>query len=250
MSPLEGLLVLGAGGAAGAVNAIAGGGTLIAFPALLAVGLPAVQANTTCAVGLVAGYAGGSVAYRAELTGQGARTRRLLVPAAVGGVLGAVLLLALPGDSFEAVIPFLVLGSCLLLAVQPRLARAMARRGVARPHPGWEAQFGVAVAAVYGGYFGAGLGVVLLAVLGALVPDDLQRLNALKGVQSLVVNVVASAVFVVTGHVHWTAAALLAVGTFFGAHQGVRLARLLPASAIRVGVVATGVVVAVVLLLR
>ncbi|MDP9181342.1 MAG: TSUP family transporter, partial [Actinomycetota bacterium] len=155
MSPLEGLLVLGAGGAAGAVNAIAGGGTLIAFPALLAIGLPAVQANTTCAVGLVAGYAGGSVAYREELAGQGPRMRRLLVPAVVGGVLGAVLLLALPGDSFEAVVPFLVLGSCVLLAVQPRLAHALAGRGVARPHPGWQAQLAVGVAAVYGAYFGA-----------------------------------------------------------------------------------------------
>lgn len=250
MTALEALLVLGAGSLAGAVNAIAGGGTLIAFPALLAVGLPAVPANTTCAVGLLAGYAGGSVAYRQELSGQGARARSLLLPALVGAVGGAVLLLALPGDAFEAVVPFLVLASCGLLALQPRLARALAARGVVRPHPGWEVQLAVGAAAVYGAYFGAGLGVVLLAVLGALVPDDLQRLNALKGLQSLVVNLVAAGVFVAAGRVDWAAAAVLALGAWVGATYGVRLARRLPPTAVRVVVVLAGTAVGLVLLVR
>jgi hypothetical protein len=250
VTPLEGLLVLAAGAASGAVNAVAGGGTLIAFPALLAVGLPAVPANTTCAVGLLAGYAGGSVAYRQELSGQGARARSLLVPAVVGGALGAGLLLALPGDAFASVVPFLVLGACALLAVQPRLAAALAARGVARPHPSWEVQLAVGAAAVYGGYFGAGLGVVLLAVLGVLVPDDLQRLNALKGLQSLLVNLVAALVFVVAGDVDWVAAALLAVGAWTGATYGVRLARRLPATAVRATVVLAGTAVGVALLVR
>lgn len=249
MTGLEALLVLGAGAAAGAVNALAGGGTLLAFPALLAVGLPAVQANATCAVGLLGGYAGGSVAYRQELTDQGSRARGMLLPALVGAAAGAVLLLALPGDAFEAVVPFLVLGACGLLAVQPRLTRALASRGVAREHPGWEAQLAVGAAAVYGGYFGAGLGVVLLAVLGALVPDDLQRLNALKGLQSLLVNLVAAAVFAVTGHVDWVPAALLAVGAWVGATYGVRLARRLPATAVRAAVVLAGTAVGITLLL-
>jgi uncharacterized membrane protein YfcA len=250
VSPGDALLVLAAGVGGGAVNALAGGGTLLAFPALLAVGLPPVQANTTCSVGLLGGYAGGSVAYRAELSGQGSKARGLLLSAVLGGVVGAVLLLALPGDSFRTVVPFLVLLSCGLLAVQPRLAAALTARGLARPHPGWEAQLAVGVAAVYGSYFGAGLGVVLLAVLGVLVPDGLQRLNALKGVLSLVVNLVGATLFVVTGHVDALAAVLLAVGAFVGGTYGVRLARRLPPEAVRAAVVAVGVVVAIVLLVR
>jgi uncharacterized membrane protein YfcA len=250
VSPLDALLVLAAGCGAGAANALAGGGTLLAFPALLAVGLPPVQANTTCSVGLLGGYAGGSVAYRAELAGQGRRARWLLLASVSGGVAGAALLLALPGDSFRAVVPFLVLLSCGLLAAQPWLAAALEARGVAREHPGWEAQLAVGLAAVYGSYFGAGLGVVLLALLGALVPDGLQRLNALKGVLSLVVNLVGATLFVVTGHVDPLAAVLLAAGAFVGGTYGVRLARRLPPEAVRAAVVAVGVVVAIVLLVR
>ncbi len=250
MSPLEGLLVLGAGGLAGAVNAVAGGGTLLAFPALLALGLPPVQANTTCSVGLLGGYAGGSVAYRQELAGQRDRVRRLLLPVVLGAASGAWLLLAFPSGVFETVVPFLVLAAALLLAVQPRLARALTARRIGRPHPGWEVQLAVGLAAVYGGYFGAGLGVVLLAVLGTLLPDDLQRLNALKGLQSLLVNVVAAAAFASTGHVDWAAALLLALGAWIGATYGVRVARRLPADRLRAGVVVLGVVVAVVLLVQ
>ncbi len=249
MSPGEALIVVLAGFLGGGVNAIAGGGTLLTYPALLAVGLPPVAANTTSSVGLLAGYASGSVAYRRELEGQTGRTRRLLVSAGLGGVLGAVLLLALPGESFETVVPYLVLASSLLLAVQPRLAKVLEARGRAGVHPGWEVQLGVAVAAVYGSYFGAGLGVVLLAVLGVLVADDLQRLNALKGVLSLLINLVAALIFVVTGHVDWVAAGLVAVGAVLGATLGVGLARRLPAVWVRAGVVAAGVVVAVALLL-
>lgn len=249
MTPAHTLLVGGAGVLAGAVNAIAGGGTLISFPALLAAGLPAVQANTTSSVGLVAGYAGGSVAYRRELSGQRSRATGLLVAGVVGGVVGAVLLLATPGGSFRAVVPYLLLASCALLAVQPRVARALERRGRAADHPGWEAQLAIGVGAVYGTYFGAGLGVVMLAVLGLLVADDLQRLNALKGVLSLVINVVGALLFAVTGNVDWLAAAVLAVGAAVGAVAGVALARRLPAVWVRTAVVLTGLVVAIVLLL-
>ncbi len=248
MSPGEALLVLAAGAAGGGVNALAGGGTLITFPALLAVGLAPVEANTTSAVGLLAGYAGGSVAYRRELAGQGPRARGLLVASVVGGVVGAVLLLAAPGEAFRAVVPYLVLMACFLLAVQPRLARVLEARGVARPHPGWEAQLAVGVAAVYGAYFGAGLGVILLAVLGLLVPDDLQRLNALKGLLSLLVNLVGAVLFVVTGHVDPLGAVLVAAGAATGAAGGVRLARLLPAPAVRTAVVALGTAVGIALL--
>lgn len=248
MTPLEGLLVLAAGATAGGVNAIAGGGTLIAFPALLAVGLPAVQANTTSAVGLVFGYASGARAYRPELVGQRARARALLPAAVLGGLTGAVLLLALPSDSFEAVVPYLVLGACLLIALQPRLARWLTARGVAKPHPGWEVQVGIGLAAVYGAYFGAGLGVIVFAILGLLVPDEPMRLNALRGLQSLTVNAVAAVVFVATGHIHWGAAVLLASGAWVGAIAGVHLARRLTPRAVRTAVVLVGTAAGVALL--
>lgn len=274
-------LVAGAGLLAGAVNAIAGGGTLISFPALMAAGLSPLTANMTSSVGLLAGYAGGSVGYRRELAGQADRVRSLTVVSVVGGVLGAALLLVTPSDAFQAVVPFLILLSCGLLAVQPRLARAVAARR-ARADPRAEAgadagadpradggadawadagtgtpgrlglgvQAGVLVSAVYGAYFGAGLGVLLLAVLGILLADGLQRLNALKGLLSLVVNAVGAAVFVVTGHVPLLVAAVLAVTAFCGGLLGVRVARILPAPALRAAVVVLGVVVAGVLLVR
>jgi hypothetical protein len=248
VTPLEGVLVLVAGAASGAVNAVAGGGTLIAFPVLLAVGLPAVQANTTSSAGLVVGYAGAARAYRPELAGQGSRARALLGPALVGALAGAALLLALPASSFEAAVPWLLLAACAVIGVQPRLARWLAARGVAKPHPGWEAQLGVGLAAVYGAYFGAGLGVIVFAILGLLVPDEPMRLNALRGLQSLVVNLAAAAVFVVTGHVHWGAWVLLGAGAWTGATYGVRLARRLPPQGVRVAVVLLGAVAALVLL--
>jgi uncharacterized membrane protein YfcA len=246
----QALLVAGAGFLGGGVNALAGGGTLLTYPALLAAGLPPVLANTTSSVGLLAGYGGGSLAYRRELEGQRARAVRLLGAGVVGGVAGAVLLLALDPDAFQAVVPYLVLVACLLLAVQPRVAAWLRARGRADEHPLWISQLLIALGAVYGTFFGAGLGVVILAVLGLLVADDLQRLNALKGLLSLLVNGVGALLFVVTGHVSWVAALLLAAGAFGGASLGVALARRLPPAGIRAGVVVTGVAVAVVLLVR
>ena len=248
MSPLEGLLVLGCGVVAGAVNAVAGGGTLLAFPVLLAVGLPAVQANTTTSVGLVVGYAGAARAYRPELAGQRARAKALLVPGVLGALVGATLLLWLPGDSFRAVVPYLLLLACGLIAAQPRLARALTARGVGGEHPTWQLRLAVGCAAVYGAYFGGALGVILFAVLGLLLPDAPLRMNALRGLTSLTVNLVGSLVFVVTGHVHWLAALLLGAGAWTGATYGVRLARRLPPQGVRAAVVAVGVGVALALI--
>lgn len=252
------LLAAGGGLLAGGVNAIAGGGTLITFPALLAAGLPPVTANVTSSVGLLAGYAGGTVGYRRELQGQGDRVRQLLVVAAVGGVIGAVLLLRTPGDSFRALVPWLVVLACLLLAAQPRLSRAVAARRAAvapagaapPPEIGWPVRLGVGVAAVYGSYFGAGLSVLLLAVLGVFLLDDLQRLNALKGLLSFLVNLVGVAVFVVSGRVDWPVALVVAAAAWVGGLLGVRVARRLPAARLRAAVVVLGLVVAAVLLVR
>jgi hypothetical protein len=276
VSLLGWVLVALAGAVAGAVNAIAGGGTLVTFPALLAAGLPPVSANMTSSVGLLAGYAGGSLGYRRELAGQGPRVRALAAAAVIGGVAGAVVLLVTPAEAFRTAVPFLVLAACALLAVQPRLARAVAarrERAVPRSGPGtgaasagaaerevraqaptaplgWGVRAGVLVASVYGSYFGAGLGVLLLGVLGVLVADDLQRLNALKGLLSLVVNLVGVAVFVFSGLVDWPVALVVAAAAWVGGLLGVRVARVLPARVLRVLVVTFGVVVAVVLLVR
>jgi uncharacterized membrane protein YfcA len=249
----QGLLTAAAGLVAGAVNAAAGGGTLIAFPALVAAGVGSLEANIACSVGLLAGYGGGSFAYRRELAGQ-ARRVRLLAPAGVlGGVAGALILLATPEQSFRQVAPFLILAACALLAAQPRLGAALAaRRGeeAANRDVGAAAWLGVLAAAVYGSYFGAGLGVLLLGVLGILLRDGLQRLNALKGLLSLVINAAGVVVFVSSGRVAWAFAAVLAVSAGAGGTLGVSVARRLRPGALRAGVVALGVVVAGVLLVR
>ncbi len=275
------VLVAGAGLAAGAVNAVAGGGTLITFPALVLTGMSPVVANMTSSVGLLAGYLGGSVAYRRELQGQAGRVRSLAAVSVLGGIAGAAVLLLTPAAAFDVAVPFLVLLSCALLAVQPRLARVVAARRAAAPGEGsapsrtrdggeaaaavtappaatttsttgtglgWGVKAGVFAGAVYGAYFGAGLGVLLLAVLGILVNDGLQRLNALKGLLSLVINAVGAAIFVASGRVPWTVAAVLAVAAVCGGLLGVRLARMLPARVLRVAVVCLGVVVAIALL--
>jgi uncharacterized membrane protein YfcA len=233
---------------AGAINAVAGGGTLVAFPALLGVGVGPLTANITCSVGLITGYAGGSVAYRRELAGQRDRFRTLAPAAVVGGIVGALLLLVTPATTFRAVVPYLVLLSAVLLAVQPMLSRALGTDPHGAEGVSWGARIGVGVAAVYGSYFGAGLGVLLLAVLGILIADGLQRLNALKGVLSLLINIVGALVFVVSARVDWGYALALAVGAYVGGTLGVSVARRLPPTVMRAAVVILGLVVGVVLL--
>jgi uncharacterized membrane protein YfcA len=244
------LLVAGAGLLAGAVNAIAGGGTLISFPALLATGQSALSANITSTVALVWGWAGGTFAYRPELRGQRERVIRLSVPAVIGGIGGAVLLLNTPADSFRAVVPYLVLLACALLAAQPYLGRLLTRQRGAHDRITPDVYLVVLVGGVYGSYFGAGLGVALLALLGLLLADDLQRINALKGPLGFLVNIAGAAVFLASGRVHWIHCAILAGSAFVGATIGVRYARRLSDNALRIAVVVLGVVVAVVLIVR
>ena len=246
MGVLEAIALLAAGGWAGAVNAVAGGGSLISFPALLAVGYSPVAANVTNQVGLVPGYLGGSVGYRAELTGQRARARALGVTAGLDAAAGTALLLLAPAHSFKVIVPYLVLASCALLALQPQLTRAAGRHRTA--HPGVPLHAGVFAASVYGGYFGGALGIVLLAILGALLADGLQRLNALKGLLSLAGGVVAALSYAVFGPVHWGAAALIAVGALVGGRTGAGLARRLRPDVLRWGIVSYGVTAAIVLL--
>jgi len=238
-------LLAGAGFGAGVVNAVAGGGSLITFPALLAAGYPSVTANVTNAVAVLPGYVGGSLAYRRELGDQVARIRALALTSALGAAGGAALLLVSPASVFEAVVPWLILAACGLLAVQPRVAAA-ARRGRASPSP--LALHGALFAAtVYGGYFGAGLGIMLLAILGVFVDDGLQRHNALKGFLSLLVAVVGAVGFAIFGPIAWDAAAIVGVTCLLGGVAGVGVARRLPAAVLRAVVIAYGVSVAIVL---
>lgn len=237
---------------AGAVNAVAGGGSLISFPALLWAGYSPVVANITNAVALLPGYAGGTFGYRPELRGQGARARGLVAVSVAGAVVGSVLLLAGPASVFSRVVPWLILFSCAVLAAQPAVARRLRAR-----NPGGSAGGGLHPAllaaqlagAVYGAYFGAGLGVLMLALLGIFVDDGLQRLNALKGLLSLVINAVAVLCFVVTGRVAWEAVAIMAVASLVGGRGGVTLARRLDERVLRLMVIAFGVAVAGKLLL-
>jgi uncharacterized membrane protein YfcA len=243
------VLLAGAGFGAGAVNAVAGGGSLVSFPALLAAGYPSVTANVTNSVAVLPGYAGGSLAYRRELAGQGDRIRALAPTSVLGTAAGAALLLTSPASVFDEIVPWLILAACALLALQPRAA-AIAQRH--RDHRGSTValQVGLFLGAVYGGYFGAGLGIMLLALLGVLLPDDLQRLNALKGVLSLIVAFVAAIAFAIFGPIAWDAALVVGVASLAGGAAGVRVARRLPAPVLRGVVVAYGVVVAIVLLVR
>ncbi len=251
MTPGTVALLAVAGLAAGAVNAVAGGGSLISFPALLAAGYPSVTANVTNTVALFPGYAGSVVGGRSELEGQGGRIRSVVGTGVVGGVLGAVLLLTTSGDVFRRVVPFLILLACLLLVLQPRLAKAVqARQEPGSRGGGIPLQVGVLLAAVYGAYFGAGLGVMLLGILGVLLHDRLQRVNALKNVLSLVINTVALVAFGIFGPVAWDAVLVIALASLLGGYGGARVARRIPVTALRVGVVLYGVTVAVVLLVR
>lgn len=250
------LLIAGAGFLGGAVNAAAGGGTLISFPALMAAGLPPLQANVTSSVGMLTGYAGGAIGYRRELKAQGPRLLSFGITALLGGILGALLLLVTDPSIFDGIVPFLVIGSAVLLAVQPFLAarlkakRAAAGEGEAGSEVTWAAQFGIFVASVYGSYFGAGLGVLLLAVMGIFLSGPFQSLNGLKSLISLLVNAVGVVIFLFSGLVDPLAVAVLAPAALLGGTVGAQVARKVPDTVLRVAVIVLGLVVGISMLFR
>jgi uncharacterized membrane protein YfcA len=248
---LTGLGVAAAG--AGAVNAIAGGGTLLSFPSLLAAGYSAKVANVTSTVAIWPGTVGGSLANRRELASRRERLWRLAIPAVLGAVAGSVLLLATSQRLFDAVVPFLVLFATLLLAANSRLAALATRRGLgAREEGHLPPLLHVAIfaAGVYGGYFGAGLGIVTLAALSIFAPDDMQHANAVKGMLALLVNFVAVVVFAVFGPVEWGPALVMSICAVAGGYAGVSLARRLKASLLRNLIVIWGLVMSAWLFLR
>lgn len=238
---------------AGAVNAVAGGGTLITFPALIAAGFAPKIANVTNTIAVWPGSIGGSLAYRHEIAERRHRAVSLLPASILGAAVGSALLLLTPPGDFERVVPWLIYFACVLLAFQGRLARLALSRGMHAAHD--EAvppllHLAIFFVAVYGGYFGAGIGILTLAFLGIVAPDTLHHSNALKGLLSLVINLVAVIAFAIFAEVAWTQGLVMAVAATAGGYFGVRVARLVNPTLLRSLIVGYGVVVATVLLMR
>ena len=246
MSLVEALLVVVAGFGAGAINTVVGSGTLVTFPTLVAVGLPPVVANVSNTVGLVPGSVSGAWAYRRELGGQASRLLRLGAATISGAVAGAILLLVLPAAAFAAIVPALILVACILVVVQPWLVRWLGERPRG-DHGGPLLWLMIFVTGAYGGYFGAGQGVLLIAVLGLGLSETIQRVNAAKNVLAGLANLVAGAIFAVVADVDWAAAGLVAIGAAAGGIVGGGVARRLPPAALRAVVVAIGLVAVVTL---
>jgi uncharacterized protein len=251
---LDLLALLGAGGLAGLINTVVGSGTLITFPTLLALGVPPVIANVSNTVGLAPGSVSGAWATRRELGGQRRRLIWLGSASLLGGIVGAILLLSLPSKAFDAIVPVLIGLGCVLVILQPfiskRLAMRRARLGLDADHVYgpvllWLA---VAVTGVYGGYFGAAQGVLLIAILGIGFAEPLARINAIKNVLATIVNGIAAVVFVIVSEVNWPAAIAIAVGSVLGAQVGGRVGRKLPPTVYRVIIVAVGITAIVSLL--
>jgi uncharacterized protein len=238
----QALAVLVAGTAAGMINAIVGSGTLVTFPTLLAVGYPPVLANVSNTIGLVPGSLSGALGYRPELRGQRLRLVRLGVASTLGGITGAVLLLSLPQATFNAVVPVLIGLGCVLVVIQPWIAARVQPPVSAPAHGSVGLLLLVYFTGVYGGYFGAGQGILLVAVLGLGLVESLQRVNAAKNVLALIVNGVAAVVFVFVSHVAWLAVALIAAGSVMGGQLGARVGRRLPAWLLRAVVALVGIV--------
>jgi uncharacterized membrane protein YfcA len=242
MTVLEALAIVGAGAVAGGVNAVVGSGSLITFPTLLAVGYAPVTANVSNTVGLVPGGVSGMIGYRRELEGQWRRCAILGVGTTVGAIIGGVLLLQLPGEVFDAVVPALILLAVGLMALRPS----------PKLHEGGDNMPGGVVASffvgIYGGYFGAAQGIMLISLLRLCFHENLQVLNAIKNVLAGLANLVAGVLFILVAHVAWGAAALIAVGSTVGAQVGARYGRRLPQEILRRVVIVYGVVVAAVLI--
>jgi uncharacterized membrane protein YfcA len=253
MSGLEFVLVGVAAVAGGAVNALAGGGTLITFPMLTAVGVPAVAANVTNTVALCPGYLGATFAQLNDLRGQKRRLWLLMPTGVLGGVVGGILLLHTGEQMFRSLVPFLILLAAGLLAVQEPLrawlVRRMEHRGHAAAHEAWTV-LPIFSNAIYGGYFGAGASVITLAVLGLGLDDSLTRLNALKQTMAFSINIAAAIFFLFSGRVVWSATLVMAVSALVGGVLGGRLAGRIPPAVLRWIVVTVGVVVALVYLVR
>ena len=248
LGPAQVLLLAAASVGAGIVNSIAGGGTLLTFPALLALGVSPVTANATNTLALWPGQLSGAYTYRTHLGEERRTALRLALPSALGGIGGSALVLALPEKSFAAAVPWLIFFACALLALQGQVKTALAKvKGADHPAAIWIAQFAISV---YGGYFGAGMGILMLAAMGILLASSAQHANALKVLFSFLINGVAAICFLLFGPVHWTAATIMAIGAGLGGWAGAHLAQRLPPSGMRWVAIGIGLYAAVRMVLR
>ncbi|MFZ1996795.1 MAG: sulfite exporter TauE/SafE family protein [Solirubrobacteraceae bacterium] len=242
MTPLHAIAIFVAGIVAGTINTVVGSGTLFTFPVLLGFGYAPVVANVSNTVGLVPGSATGALGYRRELAGQRGRVLTLACASLIGGVIGAVLLLSLPASAFKAIVPAFIAVALLLIILQPRLSRLLAEhRPQGRDRPGPLVLLGVLVGGIYGGYFGAAQGIMVLAILSVSLDDELQRLNAVKVVLTGLVNLISGIVFIFAAHVAWGAAGLIAGGSLLGGVIGARAGRRLSPTALRAIIVVVGI---------
>lgn len=243
------ILIFVAGLWAGTINTVVGSGTLVTFPVLVALGYPPVTATTSNAIGLIPGTVAGSIGYRRELAGQWGRVARLGVASAIGAVCGTALLLSLPPSAFEMIVPWLIGLALVLVLLQPKLSAWVASRGEDRPEHGgvllWTLVF---LIGIYGGYFTAAQGVMLLAVLGTLLHESLQRLNGVKNVLAAVVNTVAGVIFAFIAPVNWTVIVILAVASTLGGMLGAKIGRRLSPRVLRAVIVVIGLAAIVKLL--
>jgi uncharacterized membrane protein YfcA len=247
MTPIEAILIAVAGVCAGAINTVVGSGTLITFPVLLAFGYAPVVANASNSIGLVPGGVAGAIGYRHELVGQRQRLIRLGVCSLLGGACGALLLLVLPPGVFKAVVPVLIVIALVLVVAQPWLSRKLAERE-RHEHGGVSAMLAAFATGIYGGYFGAAQGVLLVGLLGILIDEGLQRLNALKNVLTAGVNLVAGVIFVLIADIDWWVVLCIAVGSTAGGILGAKIGRRLPPAVLRGVIVVVGLVAIVKLL--
>jgi uncharacterized membrane protein YfcA len=260
MSPADIALLIAAGIGAGVINAVVGAGTLVTFPTLLFLGYPPVVANVSNTVGLVPGSIMASIGYRSTLRGRGPAVRRLLVATSIGGLTGGALLVLLPGRAFDVVVPWLLLLSAVLAALQPRIAAAVELRRAARSAERGDATVasaasfpvrpalfvGIALTGIYGGYFGAAQGVILLVILGLAFGGPLNELNGVKNILGGTANLVSALLFIAIADVDWAVAGIVAIGATIGGGLGGRYGRRLPSSVLRVLLVGIAIVAAAV----
>lgn len=242
MDPLEALAIVAAGIAAGAINAVVGSGTLITFPVLIALGFQPLIANVSNTIGLIPGAVAGMYGYRRELEGQRGRALRLGAFSIAGGIAGAALLLVLPASAFDAIVPALIALALALVVAQPRINRMLAHRPEPKGEHGIALRGAVTASGVYGGYFGAGQGILLVAILGIAIRDGLQRINGLKNVLAGIVNATAGAIFVFAADVDWAVAGLIAGGSIAGGLAGGHYGRRLEPNLLRALIVVVGLV--------
>ena len=240
MSALDVVVVVLAGVAAGTINTVVGSGTLITFPVLLAVGYSPLVANVSNTIGLVPGSVAGAIGYRRELAGQERRILRLGLAALLGGTTGAVLLLVLPEKAFKAIVPVFIAIALVLILLQPRISAHLAQRREEPVEHRRVSSVATYLTGIYGGYFGAAQGIMLLAVLGVALPEPLQRVNGLKNVLAGLVNLIAGVVFVFRAPVAWAPALLIAGGSMLGGVLGARYGRRLSPVALRGLIVVVG----------